>query len=222
MKQPECKKVIMPVAGEQKGNSIHNRERILQAAIALFSERGFSGVSQREIAAAVGIQAASIYNHFASKEMILEEIIKRFRAGLEECVMPAFSTENLLDLRAYLARIGSATDAYFADPTNMQIGHIVLREQFFNKIVRGMLYETLIVQPRVYMGAYFLRLMRAGLMREWNPEFAAKEYHAFFVYEFYENALSFGITVESEQTQQQRNEHVERFIESWSIGGAKS
>jgi AcrR family transcriptional regulator len=48
--------------------------RIIDVATEFFYERGYHGTSMREIAAAVGIKAASLYNHFGSKEDILFEI----------------------------------------------------------------------------------------------------------------------------------------------------
>jgi AcrR family transcriptional regulator len=48
------------------------RERLLVAAIGMFAERGIEATSMRDLAAAAGIQAPSIYNHFESKEQLLE------------------------------------------------------------------------------------------------------------------------------------------------------
>jgi len=42
--------------------------RIAETAAALFADKGYAGVSMRELADAVGIKAASIYNHFSDKE----------------------------------------------------------------------------------------------------------------------------------------------------------
>ncbi len=50
------------------------RGRILEASLRLFAERGFAGTSIRDIAGAVGIQSATLYGHFASKEHILAEL----------------------------------------------------------------------------------------------------------------------------------------------------
>jgi AcrR family transcriptional regulator len=49
-------------------------QRIVEAATTLFYEKGFHGTSMREIAAAVGIKAGSLYNHYAGKEDLLVRI----------------------------------------------------------------------------------------------------------------------------------------------------
>ena len=51
--------------------------RILGAALAEFSQRGYAGASMRRIAARVGVRAPSLYAHFASKEAILEVLLER-------------------------------------------------------------------------------------------------------------------------------------------------
>lgn len=48
--------------------------RILEEALLLFGERGFHGVSVREIAEAAGIRASSVYAHLDSKDQLLFEL----------------------------------------------------------------------------------------------------------------------------------------------------
>ena len=48
------------------------RQRILTCAAELFATKGYTETSVRELAAAVGMKGASIYNHFPSKLAILE------------------------------------------------------------------------------------------------------------------------------------------------------
>jgi len=50
-----------------------SRERIRQAALELFREKGFDGATLRAIAARAGMGASSIYRHVASKEELLIE-----------------------------------------------------------------------------------------------------------------------------------------------------
>jgi AcrR family transcriptional regulator len=52
------------------------RGRILEAALRLFAETGYAETSIRGIAAASGVQSASLYAHFPSKEHILAELAK--------------------------------------------------------------------------------------------------------------------------------------------------
>ena len=61
-----------------KQENVGTKERILNAAILLFSDKGYSKVSVRDIAEEVGIKAASLYSHFRSKEEILHTLYDYF------------------------------------------------------------------------------------------------------------------------------------------------
>ncbi|MDJ0644471.1 MAG: TetR/AcrR family transcriptional regulator [Flavobacteriaceae bacterium] len=51
------------------------KQEIILTAAKLFKEKGYSAVTMRDLAAAMGIKAASLYNHIDSKQDILKEII---------------------------------------------------------------------------------------------------------------------------------------------------
>ncbi|HEY6538299.1 MAG TPA: TetR/AcrR family transcriptional regulator [Candidatus Dormibacteraeota bacterium] len=53
------------------------RERIIDAAIDLFTEQGFDKTSLREIAVRVGVTKAALYYHFQSKEDLLGCLVER-------------------------------------------------------------------------------------------------------------------------------------------------
>lgn len=55
------------------------KERIFDISIRLFAKKGFEKVSVRDIAHEAGIKAASIYNHFSGKDVILDTIYEYFR-----------------------------------------------------------------------------------------------------------------------------------------------
>jgi len=52
-------------------------ERILDAAESLFAVHGFSGTAVRDIARAVGLTPASLYNHFEGKQAIYDAVLER-------------------------------------------------------------------------------------------------------------------------------------------------
>lgn len=58
------------------------RENVMAAAVQLFAEYGYHAASMRDIARMAGIQAASIYYHYASKQALLVEIMETYMLQL--------------------------------------------------------------------------------------------------------------------------------------------
>ena len=58
------------MAGETK-------ERILNTALALFSQRGYLGTSMSDIANELGMTKGALYKHYTSKQEILDRITAR-------------------------------------------------------------------------------------------------------------------------------------------------
>ena len=57
----------------------NTRELILDAALDLFSERGYDGVGLRNLAQRVGVRESALYKHFRSKQDIFCTLIARMR-----------------------------------------------------------------------------------------------------------------------------------------------
>lgn len=68
------------------GGRPRRRDEILAAAAGLFAEEGYRNTSMREVAAASGILAGSLYHHFPSKEAIAVELIENYHADLVRAV----------------------------------------------------------------------------------------------------------------------------------------
>ena len=66
------------------------KEEIVRTAEMLFKKKGYSAVTMRDIAQAMGIKAASLYNHIQSKQQILSDIIinigEQFTQGMAKIV----------------------------------------------------------------------------------------------------------------------------------------
>lgn len=56
---------------------MENPEKILQAGLSLFAERGYDAVGIQEIVDAAGITKPTLYHYFGSKEGLLESIMTR-------------------------------------------------------------------------------------------------------------------------------------------------
>ena len=60
------------------------REQLLVIGAELFAAKGFTQTTVRDIADAAGILSGSLYHHFASKEEMLQEVLRTFMEGLLE------------------------------------------------------------------------------------------------------------------------------------------
>lgn len=75
------------------------KQRILDAALDLFSTQGFEATSIAQIADAVGVRKASLYSHFDSKQDILDRLI--------ESIMEDYAKHSV---RSLADRIGDELD----------------------------------------------------------------------------------------------------------------
>ena len=104
--------------------------RILESALVAFAERGFHGTSIRTIADGVGINSATLYSHFASKEQILaalvtigsQALLTRLEAELElESTSASTSTSvDRLDAIVKATVVAHATYPLLAIVTNSE------------------------------------------------------------------------------------------------------
>src|SRR5580692_164033 len=67
----------MPEAALSAGrmNAGDRRRQLLDAALELFSRKGFGGTTTKEIAAAAGVTEAIIFRHFPSKQALYTAVL---------------------------------------------------------------------------------------------------------------------------------------------------
>jgi AcrR family transcriptional regulator len=83
------------------------RDQILTTAADLFAAKGYTRTSMRDVAAASGILAGSLYHHFESKEAIAVELVENYYADLVDAVRKSGSVDAdpLTALRLFTAEI---------------------------------------------------------------------------------------------------------------------
>jgi AcrR family transcriptional regulator len=65
------------------------RRRVLETALALFTERGYGGTSLRDIAAQLDITKAALYYHFPAKDNLLRALTEPLVSKLAACARDA-------------------------------------------------------------------------------------------------------------------------------------
>lgn len=87
-----------PITLEESEPSATHR-RLLDAAAAQFREKGYSASTTRELAAAVGIQNASLYHHIRSKDDLLYQLCVESLERITQTVSAAIAVETEPELR---------------------------------------------------------------------------------------------------------------------------
>lgn len=147
------------------------RERIVEEAFALFSERGFHAVSVRDIAAAVGIKDASLYNHFPTKQAIFDAIVHEAlertrrtfgeRRILFDVADDTAPYENMDEGRLRDLVLGSLR-YFFEDPFMARLRRLLVISQYESEEA-GRAYRFVFVdQPMALQRTVFEHLMATG------------------------------------------------------------
>ncbi len=100
------------------------KERLYSVAARLFSEAGYRSTSMRDIAAAMGMKAGSLYTHTSGKEEVLWEIIGRIADEFDAAVQPALSAPGTA-----AERLSGALEAYVGVVTrNLEMAAVLFTE----------------------------------------------------------------------------------------------
>lgn len=87
-----------------------SRERVLGAAAQIFNEKGYSGTTMRDVGRAVGLQAASLYYHYRSKDELIEAVLDKGVDDVAASVRAA--VKAVPDAASHKERIAIALDAH--------------------------------------------------------------------------------------------------------------
>ncbi len=169
----------------QNDGELTTRERILDVAIDSIARRGFEAVSVRDIAREVGIRESSIYNHFKSKDDILDTIIGYFIFELSKSDLSEEPLEALLEKYGPEGFMGIGARAYLAKinkPRVAKIWRIVSIELSHNEKIRKFFRETMIQGPVAFWEQTFKRMMELGYIKEYDAGVLAREFFYYCTY----------------------------------------
>lgn len=155
------------------------KDRILDSALTLFSERGYDGVGVDLIAENAGIKGPSLYKHFKGKEEILDALIEKaesyYEANFGSVTNPGevpSSMEELITLS--LKRIRFT----LRDPMIKKVRRLLTMEQFRSKRIALLATEYNIDSVQRMYQQIFRAMMDSGVMRKGDPELVSMTFAA--------------------------------------------
>ena len=140
------------------------KQRILDEALTLFSEKGYANVFVNDIAEKVGIKAPSLYKHYKNKQAIFDAIIDEMNRRFEQQaqILSINGTDPTKDAEIYknmdedhLVKLGNDLFTYYLhDSYTKRFRKMLTLEQFKDKEL-----------AKVYSGQYFdLPLSYQGML----------------------------------------------------------
>jgi len=145
------------------------RAAVMDAALDLFSQKGYFGTSLRDIAKVVGVRESALYNYFSSKDQLFEALIT---AASEERIEQLHEiTEGPVDdVRRLLETIVLKALDTFRQPRQEQLFRILMADWIrLTRDGRLNLMERL-TAGQVLMRQLFERLTREGHLRVADPD----------------------------------------------------
>ncbi len=190
---------------------LSTRDKILNAAIDLFSQNGFKGVTTKQIAEAASVNEVTLFRQFGSKKKIFEEVMEVFHFETE--LKTAFKKGIVWDLEQDLVYISKIYYEYMKKnkkliltgvkesigPNNAEYPH-----EKFPKKIKGLLIE------------YFEEMQNREKMIQENPEVQA----IIFLFTNFGSAINYEL-LEVKITEVSLEEFIKNsvniFVKAWRI-----
>ena len=155
------------------------RDKVLEAALELFSRKGYDGTSIDEIAVACGMKAPNIYKYFKGKKEIFEIIHKNASESYKNKMnMTAESMVWIHDAEE-LKKFSLHQLTYtIKDDRVRKYRRMYTIEQFRNEELRDQASDYQMNNIQKQFETIFRELMKRGVLEECDPELLALEYYA--------------------------------------------
>lgn len=115
----------------KKTLSQKKREAIVEAAIAEFTENGYKSTSMDKISARAEVSKRTVYNHFASKELLLDEILDSI--WIKTLAATHFPYQQELSLAEQLTAIANQELDLLESEGFINLSRVLFSEYFHNK-----------------------------------------------------------------------------------------
>lgn len=157
------------------------REKILDVSLELFSQRGYSAVSIRDICKCVGIKESSVYYHFENKQSIFDVLLDKF-SEIAKGMMNQLESGLTDGQNSFSEGINTVSNFFFEqylmDDFCNKVMRIMFIEQFNNENAQKLYPHWLMDEPLNFQRKIFSALMSGGMIPNCDSEYLAVKYYA--------------------------------------------
>lgn len=174
----ETNKKITNKTGEQP-----TKEKIIDAAIDLFAQKGFDAVSMQDIAQTVGIKKASLYYYFISKDQILKEVLEYPITRIGAVGPQGVETEELitsLGVDGFLTMSNGIFLNWMEDEKMQKVWRILCIELYHNDQIKKF-YANFRAMSVSFWESNFNLMLKHKLIKNIDPKILVSEYLSYFM-----------------------------------------
>ena len=159
---------------------MNTKQKIMDEALTLFSEKGYANVFVSDIAERVGIKAPSLYKHYKNKQAIFDAIIEKMNQRFEEkagmlhiagndaqkdaVIYQEMSEESMIQLGISLFQY------YLHDDYTKRFRKMLTIEQFHDKELAKVYMKQYYDDPLSYQGMLLGMLVAQGILQTENVQ----------------------------------------------------
>ena len=164
------------------------KKKILDAALTLFSEKGYGNVYVGHIADAVGIKAPSLYKHYKSKQDIFDAILEEMKKSYEKQAGNLGMNGNSFDMDGNLfstisedklVEMGTGLFLYFLhDDYTQKFRKMLTIEQFHNSELAGLYSKQYLDDPLQYQTGLFSLISTGGKLKQYDSNMMALQFYS--------------------------------------------
>ena len=153
------------------------KERILDAALEMFSRNGYAGTNIRELSASLGLVKSGVYKHFESKEAIWNALLDKMIAYYEEHFGSAEHLPPVPDTPEELVRMTmQMVNVTVHDERIVMTRKLLSIEQFRDERARNLATKHFLTGLTDMFTRLFRGMMDKGLLRDDDPKMLAFAY----------------------------------------------
>ena len=160
----------------KKGNT---KERLIMAALDLFSVKGYEGTTVEEIASYVGIKAPTMYKYLSGKEALLQALVEQadneYKNGMEQNLRGHDKISSGKELKEFALRSVVFT---INNEIAVKMRRLFTIEQFRSERFASLATRHHVIYMRSIYSSIFKDLMDKGVMIKGDNDIFALEFTA--------------------------------------------
>lgn len=171
------------MAGEER------RMQILQIAVSLFSKKGFSGTTTREIAHAAGVSEAMVFRHFATKEELYAAILDHKAcsdSGFDPIAVVSDALARKDDHAVFSGLAYRALEHHDHDP---EFHRLLLHAALERHELADMFWERNVRRVYEFLGEYVRQRQLDGALIELEPAVVVRAFIGMVIHHSLNNTL---------------------------------